>query len=252
MSTSLGHELSQQPVQLRAQGRGSEGPEQGERQVNEAPAQLAEYEQGRWISPVKILHGNDCRRRKAEPLHQRQHCFQDSEPKRWRLGKRRHGAHRWVPVADEQAADLRSFRIRGRGVKVKGLHQRPERPVSLQLRRRPDEGLEPMGSGSVQDFGHKPGLPDPSLTFDEGDLARAFGGPAEQLVQGDQLRGTADKGRASRERGHHPSGSYAGVPLGRQSRRARCFTAASPRCGGLLSQSSGGCTGMAATHHRTC
>jgi hypothetical protein len=156
MRTSVGHEVSQQPVQLRAPGRGSEGTHQGERHVSKTPAQLAKAEKGRWIGPVKILHRNDHRRRQREPLHQRQHGFQDSEPECRRLGKRQPGAFDRVTVPNEQVADLRSFRIRRRGVKVKGLHQRPEWPFSLQLRRRPDEGLEPKSSGSVQDLSQKP------------------------------------------------------------------------------------------------
>jgi hypothetical protein len=87
MQPPMGNELAQQPVQLRAGGRRSEGPYQGERQVRKASAQLAEDEQGGWVRPVKVLHHNDRRRRQAEALHQRQHGFHDSEPERRRLSK---------------------------------------------------------------------------------------------------------------------------------------------------------------------
>jgi hypothetical protein len=54
---------------------------------------------------------------------------------------------------------------------------------SLQLRRRPDEGLEPKPSRSVQDLSQKPRLSDPSLALDERDLAWALGGSEEKLGQ---------------------------------------------------------------------
>jgi hypothetical protein len=183
MRTSVGYEVSQQPVELRAPGRGSEGSNQGERQVSKAPAQVAEGEQGRWIGPVKVLERDDRRRGQREPLHQRQDGFQDPEPERRRLGERQPGAFDRVRVPDKQVADLRSFPIRRRGVEVERLHQRPEGPFSLQLRRRPDEGLEPKPSRSVQDLSQKPRLSDPSLALDERDLAWALGGSEEKLGQ---------------------------------------------------------------------
>ena len=88
-----------------------------------------------------------------------------------------------VAVPDEQVADLRSFRIRRRGVKVEGFDQRPKGPVSLQLCRRSDVGLEPKSSGPVQHLSQKPGFPNPSLTLNERDLARALGGLMKQLDQ---------------------------------------------------------------------
>ena len=154
VGTSLGHELSQEPIQLRAPGRGPEGPDQGERQVGKAPAQLAKAEKDGWIGPVKVLHRQNHRRRQAEPLHERQHGLQDPEPERRRVGKCQGAAPNSFAVSDEQVADLRSLRVRRCGVKVQGLHQRPKGPVTLQLRRRPDIGLEAKPSSAVQDFGH--------------------------------------------------------------------------------------------------
>ena len=142
MGTSLGHELSEEPIQLRAPGRGPEGPNQGERQVGKAPAQLAKAEKGGWIGPVKVLHRQNHRRRQAEPLHERQHGLQDPEPERRRVGKCQGAAPNSFAVSDEQVADLRSLRVRRCRVKVQGLHQRPKGPVALQLRGRSDIGLE--------------------------------------------------------------------------------------------------------------
>jgi hypothetical protein len=130
---------------------------------------------------VKVLYSDDRRRRQREPLHQRQHGFQDSEPECRRLGKRQPGAFDRVAVPNEKVADLRSFRIRRRGVKVEGFHQRSEWPFPLQLRRRSDVGLKSKSSGSVQHLRQKPRLPDPSLALDERDLARALGGTDEKL-----------------------------------------------------------------------
>jgi hypothetical protein len=214
VGTSLGQELSQEPIQLRAPGRGPEGPNQGERQVGKAPAQLAKAEKGRRISPVKVLHHQNHWRRQAHPLHQRQHRFQDPEPERRRIGQCQGTAPNRFAVSDEQAADLRSLRVRRSRVKIEGLHQRPEGPVALQLRRRPDIGLEPKSSSAAQDFGHKPRLADPSLALDEADLARALGGSAEQLVQRGDLRGAAHKGPGPRRRGRHRRRPWVGVSLG--------------------------------------
>jgi hypothetical protein len=228
MQSPVGNELTQQPIQLRAGGRGSEGPYQGEREVSEASAQLAKDQQGGWVRPLKILYRNDRRGRQGEALHQRQHGFQDSEPKRRRLGKRPGGASDRVAVPDEQMADLRSVWIRRGGVKVEGLDQCAEGPVSLQFCRHSDVGLAPEVSSALQGFGHEPALPDPGLALDEGDLAGALGCPAEQLVQGVQLRGAARKGQGSRRRGRHWRRSQVDVSLGGDSCRTRCFTTASP------------------------
>ena len=186
MGATMGQELSQQSVQLRTPGRGPEGREQSERHVSKAPAQLVKAEKGRWVSPVKVLHRQNHRRGQAEPLNQRQHSFQDPEPERRRLGERQRAPDR-VAVPDEQVTDFRALRIRRRGAKVQGLDQRPEGPISIQLRRRPDVGLEPQSSGTLQDFSQKPRLTDPRLALDEADLAGAFGRPAEQRLQGGQL-----------------------------------------------------------------
>jgi hypothetical protein len=122
--------------------------------VGQAPAQLAKAEKGGRIGPVKVLHHQDHWRREAEPLHERQHGFQDPEPERRRVGKCQGAAPNSFAVSDEQVADLRSLRVRRCGVEVQGLHQRPKRPVPLQLRGRPDIGLEAKPSAAVQDFGH--------------------------------------------------------------------------------------------------
>lgn len=201
---------------------------------------------------MKVLYRQDHRCRQAEPLDQRQHGLQDPKPERRRLDERQRAPDR-VAVPDEQVANLRSLRVRCCRVKVQRLDQCPEGPVSLQLRRCSDAGLEAQSSRAVQDFDHKPRLPNPRLALDEADLAGPFGGPAEQRLQGGQLCGAPYKRHSSRRRSHHPRKFLVGVSRGAQPRRMRSFMTASPGadCIGPRSVDTG-ITGTAERTESTC